>query len=103
MTKDVLTIKKSLHSVIDEMNTDSTSETEISTPTPPTFSLTGAEDELEIALVELLQKERWTEALSFVKLNRESWNIDLGAKGDDDINIAVMIYSRKITRDKPGN
>lgn len=87
---------------MEELTTEGTSESRIVTPTPPLLSLTGAEDELEIALYELLQTERWTAALSFVKQNRGAWGVEQIVNGDDDIIIAIKVYSRKIIKDKPG-
>lgn len=88
---------------MEELSADSTSESGVITPTPPLLSLTGAEDELENALCELLQSERWTAAVYFVKQNRGAWGIEVITTIDDDIITAVAVYSRKIIKDKPGN
>ncbi|XP_069669911.1 protein furry isoform X4 [Periplaneta americana] len=101
VSAEVAAVKASLTRVVEEGG-DSDHGTPTPTPSPAPTPIPAGCEEVETALLELVQAEKWAAALRHARHNRGAWATDASPCGaeEDDITGILNVFCKHLAHDK---
>ncbi|PSN33970.1 Protein furry [Blattella germanica] len=101
VSAEVVAVKASLTRVVEEGG-DSDHGTPTPTPSPAPTPVPAGCEEVETALLELVQAEKWAAALRHARHNRGAWATDVSPGGaeEDEITGILNVFCKHLAHDK---
>ncbi|KAF5278113.1 hypothetical protein FQR65_LT03629 [Abscondita terminalis] len=99
ITPEIVLVRNALTRAIEDTEADGGTPTPVSSMCVSTTP-TSIED-LEVTLQELINSEKWSNVISFIKNHRDQLCQDFDSESYDDISLILNLYCKKMVQERP--